>query len=88
LGRWRLTDEGEAVDVSGTFPDGARFDSPAAFRGGLVKYRDAFLTTLTERLYAYSLGRPTEGKTVYFDFKESSISPAYARTRTTYTRVN
>jgi hypothetical protein len=26
--------------------------------------------------------------TIYFDFKESSISPAYARNRTTYTRVN
>ena len=66
LARWRETDEGEPVDASGTFPDGTRFDGPAAFRSGLLKYRDAFLTTFTERLYAYALGRSTDGKQVTF----------------------
>jgi hypothetical protein len=61
-GKWRTTDNGLAIDASGTFIDGTRFNGPAELRAGLVKYRDAYYSSLTQRLMAYALnrkGRPT-----------------------------
>ncbi len=60
-GQWRTTDHGAPIDASGTFIDGTRFDGPAGLREGLVKYRDAYYSSVTQRLLAYALNR--NGKT-------------------------
>jgi hypothetical protein len=63
VGAWRETEAGKRVDASGAFPDGGTFNSPASFRAGLMKYRDEFLLTVTEKLLTYATGRGAE----YYD---------------------
>ena len=60
IGAWRTTDAGKPVDASGRFPDGTKFDGPATFRAGLMKYQDDFVMTLTEKLLTYATGRGAE----------------------------
>ena len=58
VGRWREVDELYApIDASGALPDGTAFDGVSALRAALVKHPDRFVTTLTEKLLTYSLGR-------------------------------
>jgi hypothetical protein len=60
VGVWRtLDDTGGAVDASGTLPDGAEFKDVAEFRAALLN-NDLFVTTLTEKLMTYGLGRGVE----------------------------
>jgi hypothetical protein len=60
VGVWRaLDDTGGAVDASGTLPDGAAFKDVAEFRAALLN-NDLFVTTLTEKLMTYGLGRGVE----------------------------
>jgi mono/diheme cytochrome c family protein len=60
VGAWRaLDDTGGAVDASGTLPDGAVFKDVAEFRAALLN-NDLFVTTLTEKLLTYGLGRGVE----------------------------
>ena len=64
IGRWR--DRGESnlpIDASGLLPNGVRFDGPAGLRAELVKAPEQFMTTVTEKLMTYALGRGVE----YFD---------------------
>jgi Protein of unknown function (DUF1592)/Protein of unknown function (DUF1588)/Protein of unknown function (DUF1585)/Protein of unknown function (DUF1595)/Protein of unknown function (DUF1587) len=57
VGRWR-TVEGEApVDASGGFPDGSTFVGVDGLRQALLKHPELFVTTFTERLLTYALGR-------------------------------
>ena len=57
IGRWRtLGDAGEALDASGALPDGTRFDGAEGLREALLS-SDLFVTTLTEKLMTYALGR-------------------------------
>ena len=56
-------DNGTPVDPSGTLPDGSQFDGPAEFRQVLLSKQDELMTTLTEKLLTYALGRGVE----YFD---------------------
>jgi len=59
LGRWRTDAENEPIDVSGTLADGTEFTGPAELRRVLLERRDAFLTTIAERLLAYAVaGKP------------------------------
>ena len=60
-GGWRTTDGGSPIDASGTFIDGTRFNGPAELRAGLLKYRAAYYTGVTQQLLAYALNR--KGKT-------------------------
>jgi mono/diheme cytochrome c family protein len=61
IGRWRSVDEsGKPVDASGVLPDGTRFDGPAEFRRVLLAHADEFVTTVTEKLLTYALGRGLE----------------------------
>jgi mono/diheme cytochrome c family protein len=61
LGRWRETADGSAnIDASGRMPDGTRFNGPAELRAALLKHRDQFVSTLTEKLMTYALGRGVE----------------------------
>ena len=65
IGRWRVTDGGSPIDASGTFIDGTRFSSPAELRAGLLKYRDAYYTSVTQQLLAYALNRKGKAGRVY-----------------------
>ncbi|HYR89217.1 MAG TPA: DUF1592 domain-containing protein [Terriglobia bacterium] len=55
LGRWRT-----GVDSSGILPDGTKIDGPAGLRNVLLSRKDQFVTTATERLLTYALGRGVE----------------------------
>jgi hypothetical protein len=56
-GQWRSTDGGSALDLSGTFVDGTAFNGPAELRAGLLKYRAAYYSNITQKLLGYALGR-------------------------------
>ena len=49
-----------ATDASAAFPDGTTFDGPAELRALLLSHADEFLTTVTDRLLTYALGRGLE----------------------------
>ena len=57
LGQWRDMDGRSVVDASGVFADGTQFDGPASFRAALLDRRYSFLTTLTQKLLTYAVGR-------------------------------
>ena len=62
-GAWRIKDNGVPVDASGELYDGTPLDGPAGLRQALLKYQDVFLTSFTESLMTYALGRRVE----YYD---------------------
>ena len=64
-GGWRTTDGGSPIDASGTFIDGTPFDGPSGLRAGLLKYRDAYYTSLTRQLCAHALNRKGKAGQVY-----------------------
>jgi hypothetical protein len=58
IGRWRTTDEAQiAIDPSGALPDGTQFQGLSGLRQALVTRRNEFVTTVTEKLLTYALGR-------------------------------
>lgn len=57
VGVWRTNDLGFRIDPTGKLYDGAKVDGPASLRQGLVNHSDAFISTFTQRLLAYGLGR-------------------------------
>jgi cytochrome c551/c552 len=59
-GAWRIKDNGQPVDASGVLYDGTTMNGPADLRAALVKHSDIFLTTFTESLMTYALGRRVE----------------------------
>ena len=61
VGQWRETDDGGApIDTAGVLPDGAAFDGLPALREVLHGRRAEFVTTVTEKLLTYALGRGIE----------------------------
>ncbi len=65
VGRWRTVSESNTpVDAEGVLPDGTRFTGAAGLRAILLARRDQFVTTLTEKLLTYGLGRGVE----YYDW--------------------
>ena len=61
IGEWRdIYGSGLPIDASAAFPDGTRFDGPGELRELLLSYSDDFLTTATDRLLTYALGRGLE----------------------------
>ena len=61
IGEWRDTyPSGVRVDASAELPDGTKFNGPAELRQLLVNHSDEFLTTMTEKLLTYALGRGLE----------------------------
>jgi mono/diheme cytochrome c family protein len=63
IGRWRTLGESSApIDASGMAPDGTRFDGPDGLRSTLLR-SDRFVSTLTEKMLTYALGRGLE----YYD---------------------
>jgi hypothetical protein len=66
IGRWRTSDLGKPVDASGMLPDGTIVDGPVQLRDALMKYRQTYIMTLSQKLMAYALGRGTDGRPVYW----------------------
>ena len=61
VGRWREVDEAVTpIDASGALPDGTKFNGPAGLRRVLVAHPERFVTTLTEKMLIYALGRGLE----------------------------
>src|SRR4029077_16603508 len=57
-GRWRAAaDAHVAIDSSGALPDGTKFRGPVELRKILLSYPELFVTTVTEKLFTYALGR-------------------------------
>jgi len=62
LGSWRDSAGlgSGPIDASGVLPDGTPFNGPAGLRDVLMKKKDMFVETFTERLLTYALGRGVE----------------------------
>jgi len=60
IGRWHDLTEGRKVDALGGFTDGSTFEGTAALEDVLLKRPELFVTTLTEKLLTYALGRGLE----------------------------
>ena len=56
-GKWRTTDGGVPVDASSQMVDGTKLSGPASLREALLSRSDVFVSTLTEKLMTYALGR-------------------------------
>lgn len=72
VGRWRTTDSGVTIDASGSLIDGTSFNGPAELRAGLLKYRDAYYTNLTQQLLGHGLNRKAKAVRVY-DYEMPSV---------------
>jgi hypothetical protein len=58
VGRWRSRGEGDAaIDAAGALPSGVTFDGSAGLKKALLARPDMFATTVTEKLFAYAMGR-------------------------------
>ena len=58
IGEWRDVDAGGSpIDPAAKLPDGTAFAGPVELRKVLLSHADDFLTTLTEKLLTYALGR-------------------------------
>ena len=61
VGKYRAHNEANApIDASGILPDGTVFEGAAGLRDALLQRPDLFVTTLTEKLLTYALGRGVE----------------------------
>ena len=61
VGKFRTRSEtNEPIDASGVLPDGTEFEGVAGLRDALMRRPDLFITTLTEKLMTYALGRGVE----------------------------
>jgi mono/diheme cytochrome c family protein len=60
VGAWRTVDASTAIDASGQLADGAKVDGPVSLREALLRRRELFVSTLTEKLLIYALGRTVE----------------------------
>ena len=61
IGEWRDVDAaGSPIDASAKLPDGTAFKGAVELRKVLLNHSDDFLTSLTEKLLTYALGRGLE----------------------------
>jgi hypothetical protein len=61
IGQWRESGaDGAAIDAAGVLADGSKVDGPSALRQVILSRPEAFMTTLTERIMTYALGRGVE----------------------------
>jgi mono/diheme cytochrome c family protein len=56
-GHWRTTDDGTAIDPSGTLFTGAKVDGVVSLRQALLNRPETFVGVMTEKMMTYSLGR-------------------------------
>ena len=57
VGAWRTMDAGKPIDASGQLMSGAKVDGVVALRDALLKRPEVFVSTVTEKLMVYALGR-------------------------------
>ncbi len=57
VGAWRTKEAGNPVDAKGELADGTQVDGVVALRKALLSRPEVFVTTLTEKLLTYALGR-------------------------------
>jgi len=62
IGRWRETDSGHAIDATTTLPGGIAVSGPGGLRDALLSRPELFVSTLTEKLMVYALGRRLEAE--------------------------
>jgi hypothetical protein len=61
IGEWReVYPSGAPIDATAVLPDGTKVNGPAELRRVLLSHADDFVTTITEKLLAYALGRGLE----------------------------
>jgi hypothetical protein len=60
VGRFRTTEGGASIDVSGKLTDGTRFTGPIGLRKVLLDRQEQLAQTITEKLMTYALGREVE----------------------------
>ena len=63
VGRWRDSDTGNAIDASGVFPDGTKFEGMAGLKKVLLAHPEQFVGTVAEKLLMYGIGRNVQ----YYD---------------------
>jgi mono/diheme cytochrome c family protein len=57
VGAWRTEDEGVRIDASGQLADGSAVDGVVAMRRAILSRPELFVSTMTEKLLTYALGR-------------------------------
>src|SRR5204862_391443 len=62
IGRWRDADAGQPIDASTTLPGGIAISGPSGLREALVSRPELFVSTFTEKLMVYALGRRLEAE--------------------------
>jgi hypothetical protein len=62
-GAWRSYDADVPIDASGVLPDGSKFDGVVELRSAFLARPENFVSTVTEKLLTYALGRGLE----YYD---------------------
>ena len=63
VGRWRDMEEGKPIDSSGGLPDGRTFEGITGLQKAILTRPELFVSTFTEKLLTYALGRGVE----YYD---------------------
>jgi hypothetical protein len=59
-GAWRTKDNGVVIDATGDLYDGTKMNGPVGLRQALLKHRGVVITSFTENLMTYALGRRME----------------------------
>jgi hypothetical protein len=62
IGRWRETDSGQPIDATTTLPGGTAISGPSGLREAILSRPELFVSTLTEKLMVYALGRRLEAE--------------------------
>jgi hypothetical protein len=76
VGRWRTLDTGTPIDASGQLVDGTPLNGVESLRNALLKYPDAFIQHMTEKMLMFAVGRETH----YYDMPAvRSIAQAASR---------
>ena len=57
VGVWRTNDLGFRIDPKGKLYDGAKIDGPASLRQAIANHSDAYVSSFTQKLLAYGIGR-------------------------------
>ena len=63
VGTWRELDGKTPIDASGQLVDGTKLNGVADLRKALLSRREMFVTTATQKLLTYAIGRPVQ----YYD---------------------
>jgi len=63
VGRWRTMEEAKPIDSTGGLPDGSTFEGVDGLEKALLARPELFVSTFTEKLLTYALGRGVE----YYD---------------------